>query len=71
MESEEVESSTPPGSAMSSVVVADGRREKKSMETARLRYPEKVKGTGSREFGMQTRVGGNPGDRTSVARGFE
>ena len=43
MESEEVESSTPPGSAMSSVVVADGRREKKSMETARLRYPEKVK----------------------------
>ena len=43
MESEEVESSTPPGSAMSSVVVADGRREKKSMETARLRYLEKVK----------------------------
>ena len=42
-ESEEVESSTPPGSAMSSVVVADGKREKKSMETARLRYPEKVK----------------------------
>ena len=43
MESEEVASSTPPGSAISSVVVAEGRREKKSMETARLRYPEKVK----------------------------
>ena len=43
MESEEVESSTPPTSAMSSVVVADGRREKKSRETTRLRYPEKVK----------------------------
>ena len=43
MESEEVTSSTPPGSAISSVVVAEGRREKKSVETARLRYPEKVK----------------------------
>ena len=43
MESEEVTSSTPPGSAISSVVVAESRREKRSMETARLRYPEKVK----------------------------
>ena len=43
MESEEVMSSTPPGSAMSSVVVAESKREKRSMETARLRYPEKVK----------------------------
>ena len=43
MESEEVTSSTPPGSAISSVVVAESKREKKSMETARLRYPEKVK----------------------------
>ena len=44
MESEEVTSSTPPGSAISSVVVAESKREKRSMETARLRYPEKVKG---------------------------
>ena len=36
-------SSTPPGSAISSVVVAENKREKRSMETARLRYPEKVK----------------------------
>ena len=43
MESEEVTSSTPPGSAISSVVVAESKREKRSMETARLRYPEKVK----------------------------
>ena len=43
MESEEVMSSTPPGSAMSSVVVAESKREKRSMKTARLRYPEKVK----------------------------
>ena len=43
MESEEVTSSTPPGSAISSVVVAENKREKRSMETARLRYPEKVK----------------------------
>ena len=43
MESEEVTSSTPPGSAISSVVVAESKREKKSMETARLRYPKKVK----------------------------
>ena len=43
METEEVMSSTPPGSAMSSVVVAESKREKRSMETARLRYPEKVK----------------------------
>ena len=43
MESEEVTSSTPPGSAISSVVVAEKKREKRSMETARLRYPEKVK----------------------------
>ena len=43
MESEEVTSSTPPSSAISSVVVAESKREKKSMETARLRYPEKVK----------------------------
>ena len=44
MDSEEVTSSTPPGSAISSVVVAESKREKRSMETARLRYPEKVKG---------------------------
>ena len=44
MESEEVTSSTPPGSAISSVVVAESKREKRPMETARLRYPEKVKG---------------------------
>ena len=37
-------SSTPPGSAISSVVVAESKREKRPMETARLRYPEKVKG---------------------------
>ena len=43
MESEEVTSSTPPGSAISSVVVAENKREKRSIETARLRYPEKVK----------------------------
>ena len=43
MESEEVTSSTPPSSAISSVVVAESKREKKSMETARLRYTEKVK----------------------------
>ena len=43
MESEEVTSSTPPGSAISSVVVAENKQEKRSMETARLRYPEKVK----------------------------
>ena len=43
MESEEVTSSTPPSSAISSVVVAESKRENKSMETARLRYPEKVK----------------------------
>ena len=43
MESEEVMSSTPPGSAISSVVVAEKKREKRYMETARLRYPEKVK----------------------------
>ena len=43
MESEEVTSSTPPGSAISSVVVAERWGEKRSMETARLRYPEKVK----------------------------
>ena len=43
MESEEVTSSTPPSSAITSVVVAESKREKKSMETARLRYPEKVK----------------------------
>ena len=40
MESEEVTSSTPPGSVISSVVVAESKR----VETARLRYPEKVKG---------------------------
>ena len=44
IESEEVTSSTPPGSAISSVVVAESKREKRSMETARLRYPEKAKG---------------------------
>ena len=43
MEDEEVTSSTPPSSAISSVVVAESKRENKSMETARLRYPEKVK----------------------------
>ena len=43
MESEEVTSSTPPSSAISSLVVAESKRENKSMETARLRYPEKVK----------------------------
>ena len=44
MESEEVTSSTPPGSAISSVVVAESKRVERPMETARLRYPEKVKG---------------------------
>ena len=43
MESEEVTSSTPPGSAISSVVVAESKRVERPMETARLRYPEKVK----------------------------
>ena len=44
MESEEVTSSTPPGSAISSVVVAESKRVERPMETARLRYLEKVKG---------------------------
>ena len=44
MESEEVTSSTPPGSVISSVVVAESNRVERPMETARLRYPEKVKG---------------------------
>ena len=44
MESEEVTSSTPPGSVISSVVVAESKRVERPMETARLRYPEKVKG---------------------------
>ena len=44
MESEEVTSSTPPGSAISSVVVAESKRVERPMETARLRYLGKVKG---------------------------
>ena len=44
MESEEVTSSTPPGSVISSVVVAESKRVERPMETPRLRYPEKVKG---------------------------
>ena len=44
MESEEVTSSTPPGSAISSVVVAESKRVERPTETARLRYLEKVKG---------------------------
>ena len=44
MESEEVTSSTPPGSVISSVVVAESKRVERPMETARLRYPEKVRG---------------------------
>ena len=44
MESEEVTSSTPPCSVISSVVVAESKRVERPMETARLRYPEKVKG---------------------------
>ena len=44
MESEEVTSSTPPGSVISSVVVAESKRVERPMETTRLRYPEKVKG---------------------------
>ena len=44
MKSEEVTSSTPPGSVISSVVVAESKRVERPMETARLRYPEKVKG---------------------------
>ena len=44
IESEEVTSSTPPGSVISSVVVAASKRVERPMETTRLRYPEKVKG---------------------------
>ena len=43
MESEEVTSSTPPGSVISSVVVAESKRVERPIETTRLRYPEKVK----------------------------
>ena len=44
MESEEVTSSTPPGSVVSSVVVAESKRMERPVETTRLRYTEKVKG---------------------------
>ena len=43
MESEEVRSSTPPSSVISSVVVAESKREERSVEAARLKYAEKVK----------------------------
>ena len=44
MEAEAVTSSTPPASVISSVVVAESKRVERSVETARLRYPEKVRG---------------------------
>ena len=44
MESEEVTSSTPPGSVVSSVTVAESKRVERPVETTRLSYPEKVKG---------------------------
>ena len=56
MESEEVTSSTPPSSAISSVVVAESKRENKSMETASLEISREGERTGSREFGMQARI---------------
>ena len=43
MESEEVRSSTPPSSVISSVVVAENRRAERPVEAARLKYAEKVK----------------------------
>ena len=43
MESEEVRSSTPPSSVISSVVVAESKRAERSVEAARLKYTEKVK----------------------------
>ena len=43
MESEEVRSSTPPSSVISSVVVAESKRAERSVEVARLKYAEKVK----------------------------
>ena len=43
MESEEVISSTPPSSVISSVVVAESKRAERSVEAARLKYKEKVK----------------------------
>ena len=44
MEAEEVTSSTPPGSVVSSVVVAESKRVERPVETTRLTYPEKVRG---------------------------
>ena len=43
MESDEVRSSTLPSSVISSVVVAESKREERSVEAARLKYAEKVK----------------------------
>ena len=43
MESQEVISSTPPSSVISSVVVAESKRAERSVEAARLKYTEKVK----------------------------
>ena len=43
MESEEVRSSTPPSSVISSVVVAESKRAERSVEAACLKYTEKVK----------------------------
>ena len=50
IESEEVTSSTPPGSVVSSVVVAESKRVERPMETTRLRYPEKVKGLDQKDL---------------------
>ena len=44
MEAEEVTSSTPQSSVVSSVVVAESKRVERPAETTRLRYPEKVRG---------------------------
>ena len=44
MEAEEVTSSTPQSSVVSSVVVAESKRVERPVETTRLRYAEKVRG---------------------------
>ena len=44
MEAEEVTSSTPQGSLVSSVVVAESKRVERPVESTRLRYPEKLRG---------------------------
>ena len=44
MEAEEVTSSTPQSSVVSSVVVSESKRVERPAETTRLRYPEKVRG---------------------------